>query len=76
MHPQLSDKRIACKDFIEALQTCHASSWAKWTGGCNQAKWDLNECLKKDRANQAAENRANAKERRAKTEKAWQELKE
>ncbi len=47
---------IACKDFIEALQTCHADSWAKWTGGCNQAKLDLNACLRRDARQNTCEN--------------------
>ncbi|CAL1704102.1 unnamed protein product [Somion occarium] len=75
MHPQLSgDKRIVCKEFIQALEACHADSWAKWTGGCNQAKRDLNNCLRQDRLDQSAKNRENAKLRRGKTEKAWQDL--
>ncbi|KAI0078160.1 hypothetical protein K474DRAFT_1558748, partial [Panus rudis PR-1116 ss-1] len=67
---------IVCKEFIQALEDCHANAWAKWTGGCNQAKLDLNNCLKQDRANQQTKNREAAKQRREKMEKAWQELHE
>lgn len=35
-------------DFIQALDACHAKSWAKWTGACNQVKVDLNMCLRKE----------------------------
>ncbi|KAL4251672.1 COX assembly mitochondrial protein [Abortiporus biennis] len=77
MHPQLSsEKRIACKEFIEALEACHASTWAKWTGGCNQAKLDLNSCLHQHRADNAAKNREAAKKRRDKTNQAWKDLHE
>jgi hypothetical protein len=38
----------ACRDFFEALELCHANVWAKWTGGCNQAKRELNKCLHKE----------------------------
>lgn len=44
----VSESLIVCKEFIEALELCHADTWAKWTGGCNQAKVDLNNCLKQD----------------------------
>ena len=37
-----------CREFIQALDACHANNWAKWTGGCNQAKNDLNMCLRKE----------------------------
>ncbi|KAK7693211.1 hypothetical protein QCA50_002777 [Cerrena zonata] len=72
----VSETLIVCKEFIEALEACHAETWAKWTGGCNQAKVDLNNCLKQDRFDQAAKNREKAKERREKTQNALRELHE
>jgi hypothetical protein len=39
---------VVCKEFFEALGLCHANVWAKWTGGCNQAKRELNKCLHND----------------------------
>ncbi|KAI6038989.1 hypothetical protein EDC04DRAFT_2688406 [Pisolithus marmoratus] len=74
MHPQLSDKRIVCREFIQALDTCHANNWARLTGRCNQEKDKLNQCLRKERVERSARNRADAKEQRTKTEKAWKEL--
>ncbi|KAH7889785.1 hypothetical protein F5I97DRAFT_1847286 [Phlebopus sp. FC_14] len=48
MHPQLSDKRIACREFMQALDACHANNWKRLTGGCNQEKLALNKCLRKE----------------------------
>ena len=39
---------VACKEFFDALQLCHANIWAKWTGGCNSVKLELNKCLHND----------------------------
>ena len=39
---------VACKEFFDALQLCHANIWAKWTGGCNSVKRELNKCLHND----------------------------
>jgi diketogulonate reductase-like aldo/keto reductase len=46
MHPQLSDKKIICKEFIEALEQCHNSGWSKFLGACNSQKDALNRCLR------------------------------
>ncbi|TFK55275.1 hypothetical protein OE88DRAFT_1028583 [Heliocybe sulcata] len=74
MHTQASDKQIACKEFFQALQACHQSSWRKWTGGCNEPKHKLNMCLRKERTDRAAKNRDEAKHNREKTKQAWKEL--
>lgn len=37
--------RTACRELFVALEECHANNWLKWTGGCNQAKIELNKCL-------------------------------
>ncbi|KAF8841177.1 UPF0287-domain-containing protein [Paxillus ammoniavirescens] len=76
MHPQLSDKRIVCREFIQALDICHTSNWKRLTGGCNQEKTALNSCLRKEGVERSNRNRAKAKERRLKTEQAWRELHE
>ncbi|KAG5645818.1 hypothetical protein DXG03_005159 [Asterophora parasitica] len=76
MHPQLSDKKIVCKDFIQALENCHSSGWARLTGGCNVLKDDLNKCLRTERVARSSRNRESAKERRSKTEQAWKEFNE
>ncbi|KAG6376072.1 hypothetical protein JVT61DRAFT_2042 [Boletus reticuloceps] len=74
MHPQLSDKRDACREFIEALDLCHSSSWKRLTGGCNEQKSALIQCLRKESRERSSRNRNSAKERRLKTEQAWKEL--
>ena len=40
--------RIVCKEFIRALEECHSDFWAKYTGGCNGIKNELNLCLRKE----------------------------
>ncbi|KAH7930883.1 UPF0287-domain-containing protein [Leucogyrophana mollusca] len=74
MHPQLSDKRIVCREFIQALDVCHANNWARLTGGCNQEKDKLNKCLRKERVERSTRNREQAKEQRMKAEQAWRDL--
>lgn len=76
MHVHLSDRKIVCQEFIQALEACHANSWAKWTGGCNGVKNDLNMCLRKERIDRTAKNREGAIQRRQRTEQAWKELRE
>ncbi|KAI0670607.1 UPF0287-domain-containing protein [Trametes maxima] len=65
---------IVCLDFIQALDACHANGWSRWTGACNQAKHDLNMCLRKERIDRTTKNREDAKLRRHKTEQAWKDL--
>ncbi|KAF8270349.1 hypothetical protein EI94DRAFT_1680756 [Lactarius quietus] len=76
MHPQSSEKSIACREFFDALQLCHADIWAKWTGGCNSVKRELNKCLHNESVARAAKNREGAKLRNARREKALRELHE
>ncbi|KAF4576877.1 hypothetical protein EYR40_001126 [Pleurotus pulmonarius] len=76
MHPQLSDKRTVCWEFIQALEMCHMNTWAKFTGGCNTQKDELNKCLRKERIARTTRNREAAKEQRAKTEQAWKDFNE
>ncbi|KAF9533403.1 hypothetical protein CPB83DRAFT_845209 [Crepidotus variabilis] len=75
MHSQLSDKkRLQCQEFIEALEQCHAQGWAKFIGSCNLQKDGLNRCLRDERLARSAQNREQAKERNAKTDKALEEF--
>jgi len=37
-----------CRDFIEALDLCHTSNWKRLTGGCNDQKSALIQCLRKE----------------------------
>ncbi|KAJ6513880.1 hypothetical protein C8R47DRAFT_962415 [Mycena vitilis] len=71
MHPQASDKKVlACKEFLDALEQCHSSNWARLLGHCNQQKDQLNACLRKERIVRTNENRETAKERKLKAEQA------
>ncbi|KIK59662.1 hypothetical protein GYMLUDRAFT_44101 [Collybiopsis luxurians FD-317 M1] len=70
MHPQLDDKKLVCKDFIQALEQCHSNSWARLTGGCNKYKDAMNACLHRESTARSARNRENAKERKVKREEA------
>ena len=50
------------------LEECHALHYLpSLFGYCNEAKRDVNKCLRAARLERTAENRAKAKERRAKT---------
>lgn len=40
-----SDDCVVCKDFIQALEACHATGWKRFTGACNDTKNELNKCL-------------------------------
>ncbi|KAF8737697.1 hypothetical protein AX14_012468 [Amanita brunnescens Koide BX004] len=70
MHPQLSDRKIVCQEFIKALEDCHANGWSRFTGACNQQKDELNHCLRSERLKRTGVNREAAKARRAKAEQA------
>ncbi|KAG2020720.1 hypothetical protein CC2G_006028 [Coprinopsis cinerea AmutBmut pab1-1] len=74
MHPQLSDKKVVCRDFIEALERCHASGWNRLTGACNSKKDELNRCLRTERVNRTTANREIAKEKNKKSENALKEF--
>ncbi|KAF9009354.1 hypothetical protein BDQ17DRAFT_1235662 [Cyathus striatus] len=75
MHPQLSDRKLVCKDFIEALEKCHATStWGKFLGVCNRQKDELNYCLRTERVARTTHNRELAIERKAKADQALKEF--
>ncbi|KAH9946309.1 UPF0287-domain-containing protein [Epithele typhae] len=66
-----------CLQFIQALEVCHSDGgWQRFFGGCNQAKHELNMCLRKERVDRTTRNREQAKERREKIEQAWQEIRD
>ncbi|PPQ89102.1 hypothetical protein CVT25_006473 [Psilocybe cyanescens] len=74
MHAQLSDKKLVCQEFIEALEKCHANGWTKFLGACNQNKDDLNHCLRTERLARTKVNSEKAKARRVKTDQALEEF--
>lgn len=49
LRPKGNHNGTVCKDFIAALEECHSEWWgARFTGACNQAKRELNLCLRKE----------------------------
>ncbi|TFK26443.1 UPF0287-domain-containing protein [Coprinopsis marcescibilis] len=74
MHPQLSDRKSVCQEFIEALERCHATGWNRMTGACNTKKDALNGCLRSERIARSTSNREMAKEKRQKTDQALKEF--
>ncbi|KAJ7738471.1 hypothetical protein DFH07DRAFT_966057 [Mycena maculata] len=70
MHPQLSDRKLVCQEFMDALEQCHSSNWARLLGYCNKQKDELNACLRKERVERTAQNRELSKEKNIKTEQA------
>jgi len=40
--------RSVCREYIEALEACHARGFYKLVGGCNQVKKDLSMCLRQE----------------------------
>ncbi|EIE23130.1 hypothetical protein COCSUDRAFT_15576 [Coccomyxa subellipsoidea C-169] len=52
MHPPLHvSKHPYCKKEIEALVGCHSEhALAKFVGKCNQHKWDLDACFRREKA--------------------------
>ncbi|PHH87794.1 hypothetical protein CDD83_8394 [Cordyceps sp. RAO-2017] len=66
MHPHLHTKNaLACEDIIAALEECHSKGFMhKASGGCNEIKVKVNQCLREERAKMQADNRAAAKAKR------------
>lgn len=62
---------------MQILDECHARGFLhKMTGGCNNAKRDVNACLRAERLERTAENRAKAKLKREHTLELWREIDE
>ncbi|SAM07662.1 hypothetical protein [Absidia glauca] len=76
MHPQLIiQKYEGCEEVIEALEQCHkANSFNKFLGFCNDAKIQVDHCLKKEFAIQRQENKSKGAEKRAKMKNVWQDM--
>ncbi|POR36156.1 COX assembly mitochondrial protein 1 [Tolypocladium paradoxum] len=66
MHPHLHTKNaLACEEIIAVLEECHAKGFMhKATGGCNDVKDRVNQCLREERTKMQADNRAAAKAKR------------
>ena len=57
------------------LDECHARGFLhKVLGRCNEAKQDVNACLRAERLERQARNREVAKQKRAKIKAVWDEI--
>ncbi|RXK41157.1 hypothetical protein M231_01561 [Tremella mesenterica] len=76
MHPLLGvpERQLACAEYIQALEECHARGWIRYLGACNSQRRELVLCLRKERLNRTARNREEAKVRTAKKKEVWAEL--
>jgi COX assembly protein 2 len=77
MHPHLhtKDNQDPCGEVMRLLDECHARGFIyKVLGNCNKAKRDVNMCLRAERLERTAKNRASAKKEREKIEKKWKEI--
>lgn len=62
---------------MQLLDECHARGLLHtMTGGCNEAKQNVNACLRAERLARSAKNRAEAKVAREKRLKLWREIDE
>ncbi len=62
---------------MAALDECHAQGFLhKVTGGCNDAKRDVNKCLRAERLQRTARNREEAKAKRERVNLIWREIEE
>ncbi|KAI9695626.1 MAG: hypothetical protein M1820_008473 [Bogoriella megaspora] len=78
MHPHLHTKdNKACEEVMAALEECHAQGFLwKSLGMCSEAKTRVNLCLRAQRLDRTAQNREEARLRRERIAKAWEELDE
>lgn len=51
MHPPLDRPHPECQVEINDLQTCHATTSKLKFWGCNEVKYALDQCLKKEKQN-------------------------
>lgn len=59
------------------LDECHARGFMyKLFGGCNEAKREVNACLRAERLERQAKNREAAKKERARIKAVWKEIDE
>ncbi|KAF2459957.1 cytochrome c oxidase biogenesis protein Cmc1-like protein [Lineolata rhizophorae] len=76
MHPHLHTKATKnCEDVIMALEECHARGFLyRAFGGCSHAKHEVNMCLRAERIERTRQNREQAKVRREKIKKVWDDI--
>jgi COX assembly mitochondrial protein 2 len=65
---------IDCEEIMTALDECHARGFLwKALGQCNDIKREVNRCLGAERFKRAQRNREQAREKRQRIEKIWDE---
>jgi len=76
MHPHLHTKdNRGCEEVMAILDECHARGFLhKAIGSCNQAKTDVNKCLRAERLERTARNREQAKKERERIKAKWGEI--
>jgi len=71
----IPSRQLACGEFIEALHACHAKGMLyRLSGACNDEKYALSMCLRKERLERTERNREEAKERNRKKKEAFAAL--
>jgi COX assembly protein 2 len=68
---------LACEEVMALLDECHARGFMwKVMGMCNEAKTNVNKCLRAQRLERTKANREAAKVKRAQIEAKWAEIDE
>ncbi|KAF2498387.1 UPF0287-domain-containing protein [Mytilinidion resinicola] len=78
MHPHLhTSQNKNCEEVMNALDECHARGFLyKAIGMCNDAKHQVNMCLRAQRLERTRLNREEAQRRREKVQARWTEIDE
>lgn len=63
MHPALDRPHPDCQEPIRALLECHENVWIKFTGGCNDLKYQLDQCLRAEKKRLLSELNQDLRER-------------
>ncbi|KAL7272852.1 hypothetical protein RUND412_004317 [Rhizina undulata] len=76
MHPHLHTKQNrGCDEVMAILEECHARGFLwKAAGMCNEAKQNVNLCLRAERLERTQKNRKNAKVNRERMNEIWAEI--
>ncbi|KAI5847127.1 cytochrome c oxidase biogenesis protein Cmc1-like protein [Morchella snyderi] len=78
MHPHLHTKdNRGCEEVMAILDECHARGFLwKASGMCNQAKRNVNKCLRAERLERTKKNREVAKVKRTEITAKWADIDE
>ncbi|KIN04830.1 hypothetical protein OIDMADRAFT_39304 [Oidiodendron maius Zn] len=76
MHPHLHTKdNIACEEVMTLLDECHARGFMwKAIGMCNDAKTQVNKCLRAQRLERTKANRDTSKTKNQDIKEKWAEI--